>query len=325
MITPENSSTFSDTSITVTNHGFHWLKLVLQRWESTVLTVYLLVFLTSLFIMEAYEPNFRLNFTLSFVFGLLTGIAAAITQEKKDGNIKNRTQLSEILPVPVLGIAPHADKQTRQEYALLTAQQPNSAVASAFHALRNNLLIITQQNIPKLINITSTDASEGKSSTTINLATAFAQTGKKVLLIDADLRRPTLHKHFKLDNTRGFGNYLAGFGDLESLIHSVDIPGLQIIPAGPVTPHPVELLSSGRLSGLTTGNANCTNEFDIIMIDSPPVMGLADALLISRYAHATLLVVACHQTRSRQLQTVFSHLRQAHINVIGTVLTKAYA
>ncbi len=254
-----------------------------------------------LFATEALQPNLVRNFALSFILGLCAGIIAGFIREGTDATIKNREMLARVLPLPLLGIAPVIGKKAGN-YAFQSCHSNRiPRVAEAFRSLRNNLLVVTQQNIPKVINITSTDASEGKSSTSINLATAFAQAGSKVLLIDADLRRPTLHKHFGLDNTKGLGNYLAGLDELESLIRPTFIPELQIISSGPITPHPVELLSGERLNQLITNAENGKAGFDLIIIDSPPVMGLADALLIGNRVHATLLVVACNQTRRRPL------------------------
>lgn len=297
------------------------LHIVFKRRKKTILGVCLAVFLLTLFATEALQPNLARNFALSFILGLCAGIIAGFIHEGTDATIKNREMLARTLPLPLLGIAPASGKKTG-DYAFQTARQPDSAIAEAFRSLRNNLLVVTQQNTPKVINITSTDASEGKSSTSINLVTAFAQAGNKVLLIDADLRRPTLHKHFGLDNTKGLGNYLAGLDEMESVIRPTSIPGLQVISSGPITPHPVELLSGARLNQLIASAENGKAGFDLIIIDSPPVIGLADALLISNRVHATLLVVACNQTRRRPLLLAFDRLRQARTNIVGVVMTK---
>jgi capsular exopolysaccharide synthesis family protein len=274
-------------------------------------------------ITVTFGINIGLSLLLSLLAGITTGITALLIREHTDDCIKCSTDLRQTIPLPLLGVAPNCTKDAKQNYAFLTAQQPASSIAGAFRTLRHNVLLATQHNATKIINITSTDASEGKSSTSINLAAVLAQEGKTVLLIDSDLRRPTLHKHFKLDNTRGFGNYLAGLGKLENLTQPCSIPGLYVIPAGPITHHSVELLSSGRLKELLHDTESGSMNFDMIVIDSPPVMGLADALLISSEVHATLLVVASHQTRRKQLRSIFNHLQHAHTNLIGTVLTKA--
>lgn len=313
-------STF-DTSSTSLWEEFRKLRIVVKRREKTLLSVYLSVFLLALFVTEALNPNLVKNFILSFILGLCAGVIAAFVREGTDAIIKNSDMLARVLPIPLLGIAPAIPKKAGN-YAFQSADHPNSKVAEAFRSLRNNLLVITQQQHPKVINVTSTDASEGKSSTSINLATAFAQAGTRVLLIDADLRRPTLHKHFKLDNTKGLGNYLAGLDDFNKLIRPTKIANLQLLSSGPITPHPVELLSGERLAQLVAITEQQDAPFDLIIIDSPPVMGMADALLIGNRVHATLLVVACNETRRRPLHAAFERLKQARTNMVGVVLTK---
>ncbi len=294
---------------------------MLKRHEKTFLWVYLSVFLLTLFFTEALERNLIIHFPLSFLVGLSTGLAVALIRGHVEETIKNPADLHHTIPLPILGIAP-SNKNSEYVYALQTAHDPLSPVAQAFYDLRNNLRLLTQNTAPKILNITSSDASEGKSSTTVNLATAFAQQGRKVLLIDADLRRPTLHKHFELDNTKGLGNYLGGLNKLENVIQPTFIANLAVIPAGPITPHAVELLASERLKTLISTLEQGLLNFDLVLIDSPPVMGLADALLISNRSHATILVAACHQTSKRALVSSYQRLKQAHINLIGTVLTK---
>ncbi|WGZ95602.1 MAG: polysaccharide biosynthesis tyrosine autokinase [Candidatus Thiothrix putei] len=300
----------------------HKLRIIAKRREKTLLSVYLGVFLFALFISEALQPNLVRNFILSFILGLCAGVIAAFIREGTDAVIKTSETLSKVLPLPLLGIAP-AIRKKAGSYAFQSANHPDSHVAAAFRSLRNNFLVITHQKRPKIINITSTDASEGKSSTSINLATTFAQSGANVLLIDADLRRPTLHKHFGVDNIKGLGNYLAGLDELEGLIRPTFIPELHIISSGPITPHSVELLSSERMTQLINYAEQNDSRFDVIIIDSPPVMGMADALLISNRVHATLLVVACNQTRRRPLHAAFERLKQARTNMVGVILTKA--
>lgn len=297
------------------------LRVIFKRREKTILGVYLGVFLLSLFLAEALNPDLSRNFTLSFILGICCGLIAGFIREGSDSVIKNRDMLARVLPLPLLGMAPAIGKKAGN-YAFQTANDSDSVVAHAFRSLRNNLMVVTQQNPPKVINITSTDASEGKSSTSINLATAFAQSGKKVLLIDADLRRPTLHTHFELDNTKGLGHYLAGLNELAPLTRATPIPGLHVVTSGPLTPHAVELLSGSRLNQLVEQAEKGESGFDLIVIDSPPVLGLADALLIGNRVHATLYVVACHETRRAPLRAAYERLLQARTNIAGVVMTK---
>ena len=161
--------------------------------------------------------------------------------------------------------------------------------------------------------------SEGKSSTVINLATAFAQANSRVLLVDSDLRKPTMHKRLKLDNTEGFSNYLTRQCEVDDVLQTTLINGVSAIPAGPLSPNPAELLTSDRLQELF---ALVPERFDIIIIDAPPVMGLADALILANRVSATVFVTAFAQSKKRQIQDAHRRLKQAHANLIGTVFTK---
>lgn len=271
-----------------------------------------------------HKPNLQLNIALGAVLGLFLGTVAAFLLEFLDDRIKTTDDIERVLPVPLLGIAPSPGKNLKQQsYALLTVEKPTSAVAEAFRSLRTNLMFATRSGAPKVLNVTSTDASEGKTSTTINLATAFAQAGKSVLLIDADLRKPTLHKHFRLDNSKGLANYLVGQDTLTDLAQPSFIPEVYVVTSGPLAPNPVELLSSPHLDELVAFAESPESPYDIVILDSPPVLGLADALVIGNRTHATLMVAAWNETRKRPLQSAFNRLRQARTNIIGVVMTKA--
>lgn len=279
---------------------------------------------TAIMPFEIHKPNIKLNVALGLVLGLFVGTVVAFLLEFLDDRIKTTEDLEKTLPIPMLGIAPNPGKDIKQQsYALLTIEKPTSAVAEAFRSLRTNLMFATRAGAPKVLNVTSTDASEGKTSTTINLATAFAQAGKSVLLVDADLRKPTLHKHFRLDNSKGLANYLVGQETLEQIVQQSFIPEVYVVTSGPIAPNPVELLSSHQLSELVAFAEKPECNYDIILIDSPPVLGLADALVIGNRTHATLLVAAWNETRKRPLLAAFNRLRQARTNVIGVVMTKA--
>lgn len=271
-----------------------------------------------------HKPNIKLNLALGMVAGLFLGAIAAFLLEFLDDRVKNSDDITRILSVPLLGIAPHPDKRLRNDdYGLLTMNKPTSAVAEAFRSLRTNLMFSTKTGTPKILNVTSTAASEGKSSSAVNIATAFAQAGKQVLLIDADLRKPTVHKRLKRDNTKGFVNYLIGQEKLQDVIQPSGIPDVSVITAGPSTMNPTELLSSEALSDLISFAHSPENPFDIILLDCPPVLGLADALVIGNRTQASILVVAQNQTSKRALQGAFSRLRQAHGHIIGVVMSKA--
>lgn len=266
-----------------------------------------------------HKPNTKLNLALGMVLGLFLGTVLAFLLEFLDDRIKTTDELERLLGLPLLGMTPSVKGTDPSEHSLLTMQQPSSALAEAFRSLRTNLLFASREGTPKVLSLTSAMPSEGKSSSCLNLATAFAQSGTRVLLIDADLRKPTVHKRLKLDNSQGLSNYLTHQAESDAVIQETMIKGVSAITAGPLSPNPSELLSSERLLELFK---LVPDTFDIIIIDSPPVMGLADALILANRASATVLVTAFAQSRRRQIQDAHRRLKQAHANLIGTIFSK---
>ncbi|MEZ5582109.1 MAG: CpsD/CapB family tyrosine-protein kinase [Candidatus Competibacteraceae bacterium] len=167
--------------------------------------------------------------------------------------------------------------------------------------------------------VTSAIAGEGKSTTALSLAIQFAQAGRKVLIIDADLRNPSLHRGLKLDNTEGLTHYLAGSAQPAGIAKPTTIPNLFCIPTGPLPPNPAELLSSAKMVSLLSLAAD---KFDQVIIDSPPVLGLADALVLGNLAKGTLITVEAGSTRRGYIQNALKRLKQSRTHLLGGVLTK---
>ena len=270
---------------------------------------------------KKHKPNTKLNLALGLVLGLFLGVVVAFLIEFMDDRVKSSSDLERLLGLPLLGITPalKGKNVTPTDYALASFQQPTSALAESFRSLRTNLLFATREGLPRSLSITSSLPSEAKSSTCVNLATVLAQSGKRVLLVDADLRRPTAHKRLKLDNTLGLSNYLTDQADIDEVIQTTAIENISIITAGPISPNPVELLSSDRLEELL---ALVPERFDIVIMDSPPTIGLSDALLLANRVSATIMVAAFAQSKKRALLDGMKRLRHAQANVIGMIFTK---
>lgn len=266
-----------------------------------------------------HSPNNRKNAAMGLALGLFLGVAVAFLLEFMDDRVKSTEEMARILGLPLLGTTPVAKGKDPIVHSLMTMQQPTSAMAEAFRSLRTNLLFASRDGTPKVLALTSALPEEGKSSSCLNLATAFAQSGKRVLLIDADLRKPTTHKRLKLDNSVGLSNFLTGQADTDKVIQETMIQGVSAITAGPISPNPAELLSSERFQELFD---LVPDTFDIIILDCPPVVGLADALILANRANATVMVSAYSQSRKRALQDAHRRLSQAHANLIGFIFTK---
>ncbi len=270
-----------------------------------------------------FKPNTKLNLIIGIFLGLLTGSLLALLLEHADDRIKSVEDLKKLTNLPVLGIFPNvkvAGQKKNQRKAVLVTEQTSSAIAEAFRSLRTNMLFATPEGVPKLLHLTSSSSGEGKSNTAINLAIVFAQAGKSVLIIDADLRKPSIHKYLKLSNTVGLSNYISQEVGINAIESDTQIPGLTAITAGSFTANPADFLSSNAMLDLLKQAAD---SYDLVIIDSPPVMGLADALVLSNRSTATLFVVASHETEKKHVLGAIERLNMGYGNVIGFVLTKA--
>jgi succinoglycan biosynthesis transport protein ExoP len=271
-----------------------------------------------------YTPNHRKNILLAMMLGLFGGIALAFLFEYLDDTIKYPEDVERQLGIPVLGVIPtEVKEQSRDEpntaLALLAQEQPRSAFAEAYRSTRTALQFSTSEGTPRVLLVTSAIAGEGKSTTALSLAIQFAQAGKKVLLIDADLRNPSLHRGLKLDNSEGLTHYLAGPARPADIAKPTTIANLFCIPTGPLPPNPAELLSSAKMVSLLSLAAE---KFGQVIVDSPPVLGLADALILGNLAGGALITVEAGNTRRGYIQNALKRLKQSRTHLLGGVLTK---
>ena len=268
---------------------------------------------------EKHKPKLRNNVAFGLLLGLMLGMGAAFLREFMDDTLKGSDELERVTGLPVLGLLPNIKNQPDEHIALLAHMEPRSPLAEAVRSLRTSLKFSTQYGAPRVTFITSSNPAEGKSSIALNLATAYAQVGSKVLLIDADLRNPSIHHLLKLDNLEGLTNYLAGAGEATEISRPCLIKQLRVITSGPIPPDPVELLSGGRMTELLDV---AMSEFDYIIIDGPPVIGLADALVLSNLADATILTIQAGKTRKATLMAALKRLERSSGNIIGTLLSR---
>jgi capsular exopolysaccharide synthesis family protein len=262
-----------------------------------------------------FSPNINLNLGLGVMLGLLTGIILAFLREHFDDRLNNRDTLENLLTLPVLGVIPHT-KSMKPSVAL---QASNPATSEAFSSLRTNLMFAINLDTNPIIHVTSATAGEGKTDVCINLAHSFAQSGKKVLLVDCNLRKPSLHQKLDIDNSEGLSNFLNDELNVNQLIRTTHIPNVHIIPSGSRIANSVELLLNSRMSELLEATIR---EFDIIILDSPPVMDIADAMILSHWANVTLLVAAHAQSREKSVLDAYHKLRYTRSLVLGSILTK---
>jgi len=211
----------------------------------------------------------------------------------------------------------YKEAQQAQNNALVTHYYPRSLESEAFKVLRTNLQFLGMDKPIKTIAFTSTGPEEGKSTVLANLAVAMAQTGKRVLVVDADLRLPVQHKIFTRLNTVGLTNVLVENASLEECIKKTNCEGVYLLSAGPVPPNPAELLDSGRMKCLMKKLAEM---FDCVLTDAPPVLVVTDAVLLSRQVDGVIMVAVAGRTRIDRAKTAKESLTRAGARVLGVVL-----
>jgi capsular exopolysaccharide synthesis family protein len=228
----------------------------------------------------------------------------------------------ERLKLATLGIIPLSRSGKRGTEGppphLISHYDPRSGVAEAYRSLRTALMFSTRTGAPKVLHLTSPAQGEGKSTSAINLAIGFAQLGQTVLLIDGDMRRPSLHRMLDLQGGKGLSHYLTGEAQPTEISYPVGLPNLFVIPVGPLPPNPGELLASAGMVELVSLAAE---KFDRVIIDSPPVLGLADAMILANIAEYTLVVAAAGKTSRSHLGASLKRLHGARANLLGGLLT----
>ncbi len=262
------------------------------------------------------EPNLTRALLLFGVIGLGAGAAAAMLLETLDDRIRSPDEIEQLTGLATLGIIPRAAGNGDCAEAL---RDPRSAVSEAYRSLATALQFSTDSGLPRSIAVTSAGPSEGKSTTVIAIARYFAQMGLKVLVVDADLRRPSLHTKFGLDNSIGFSNYLTGASLPPEVLQKTDHPNLAFMASGPLPPNAADLLGGPRIFSLVSLGSEV---FDLILFDSPPVLGLADAQLLASAVKATVFVVAAGERQKGVFRGALRRLQLARITLIGAVLTK---
>ncbi|MGK0271493.1 MAG: succinoglycan biosynthesis transport protein ExoP [Cocleimonas sp.] len=277
---------------------------------------------------KKFKPSLKTNLAFGLILGSLLGLGFAFIREFMDDSVKTTKLLEKTTGLTVLAQLPNIKKLGPKKLALQTAIEPHSTLAESIKSLRTSLRFSTQNGAPKTTFITSSVAGEGKSTLALNLATAYAQVNQKVLLIDADLRSPSMHYLLELngngknskDAKPGLTHYLSSSELVNSeVIQNCKIQGLDVITSGPIPPDPVELLSGSRMIELIESNANI---YDHIIIDGPPVLGLADALVLANLAEATIITVQAGRTKKSALLDSLKRLERANANMLGTVLTR---
>lgn len=260
------------------------------------------------------SPKLLLTMAIALLAGLIVAGGVVFVLEQMNHGINDPEQVEEVLGVPLLGTVPTAPGSNMIE--LLGDRK--TPISEAYLSIQTNLRFATDQGFPQILAITSTRAAEGKSTTAFALAHAMARLGGRVLLIDADMRSPSVHHLIDCTNAYGLSNFLAGEDDIDALIHRFT-DGPAIMTAGPQPPSAAELLSGAGLKRLIQV---LREQFDHVVFDMPPVMGLADAPLVASAVDGVVFVMQAGETHSTMAKAAIGRLSDAHARVFGAVLTK---
>lgn len=261
-------------------------------------------------------PNPLRNLALGTVLGLLVGLGLALLRELLDNTFKERNTLEKVSGAGVIGVTPF-DKGRRAD-PIITFDQDNSPSAEAFRKLRTNLHFLSVDDPPRLICITSSVPNEGKSTTSANIALALAEAGKHVLLVDGDMRRPSLAKYLNLVGSVGFSTVLSGAASLDDVVQKTKFANLMVLTAGPTPPNPSELLGSLVAKRLLS---EMRSRFDYVIIDSAPLLAVTDGAILAAEADGVIVMVRANKTKRDQLVHSMKLLADVGANTLGTVLS----
>lgn len=261
------------------------------------------------------SPRLLLNVIISLLAGLGLGAGLAFALEQMDEAIADPIEVERRLGLPLLGSVPKVEGETPKQ-ALLDRK---SDLVDAYLAVQTNLAFTTEHGVPRSFAVTSTRPAEGKSTTALALATTLARANRRVILVDGDMRSPSVHHLGNVDHNRGLSNFLTGEDQIGTLTFDMQELGFTAMSAGPIPPNAAELLTGDRLTLLIQ---RLLETYDHVVIDSPPVMGLADAPLIAARVEGVIYAVESHGIRSSMVKTALGRLRSANARVIGGVLTK---
>jgi succinoglycan biosynthesis transport protein ExoP len=263
------------------------------------------------------SPRVKFIGAIAGLVGLVVGLGMAFMAEYFEKTYRSPEEAREDLGIPVLGIIPSIRDQQPGKFPVL--ESPMSAEAESFRTLVTNIEFSSAESPHKALLITSSGADEGKSFVAANLAVAMAQTKQRVVIVDCDMRKAMQHSIFSVDNEKGLANLLVGNADLESVIRDTDVPNLKLVSCGPTPPNPVELLKSSRMGEVLS---ELRNACDVILCDSPPVLPVADALVLASKLDGVLLVADLNHTARDVMAEALGRLSKLDAPMLGLVCNR---
>jgi polysaccharide biosynthesis transport protein len=263
-------------------------------------------------------PRVGLNTLIAAIAALLAGFAVAVIIERVDDRVKKPEDLESVVEAPTLATIGRIPARGEELYQLAAIVSPRSGVAESFRALRTNIGFAAVDTPIRTLVITSAMDRDGKTTVAGNLALVFAQAGNRTLLVDADLRRPSVHEFFRLPNDVGLTTLLrVDDPNIDRVAHRTEDPNLRIVSSGPLPPNPAELLGSERMRQLIERFAA---QADVVIIDTPPVVAVTDGAVLAREVDGTLFVVRASRTKRAAIRSGRAALDRVGAKVIGTVM-----
>lgn len=270
--------------------------------------------------LEWTSPKVARNLAIGALLGLMLGVGQAVLRTRLDTRIISEADVAEVTDRSIVGTI--AFDPDTQDQPLIFQNAPHSIRAEAYRRLRTNLQFLQLSGRKSSIVVTSSVAAEGKTTTALNFATALADAGQSVLLVDADLRRPSIAEYLNVDGTVGLTDVLIGRATLADVVQPVGRGTLQVLPAGRIPPNPAELLGSQPMELLL---AEATDRYDMVILDSPPLLPVTDSALLSRFCGGVLIVVGSGTVTRPELSTAISSLEAVDASILGLVVNRAPA
>jgi polysaccharide biosynthesis transport protein len=264
-------------------------------------------------------PRRLLILLMALAFGSILAIALAALIDRLDSRVHSDVEAEAATRLPVLAHIPQMDKPGQERLIAGGTGNANFTLVETFQMLRTNITFSALDEPIRSVIVTSTLPSEGKSTCATNLAIAAAQTGERVILVDCDLRRPSVDRQLKLPNKVGFTSVVTGACSLQDALQETAVPGLRVLTSGPTPPNPFHMLNSRAARSLLR---QLRNEADFVVIDTPPALGMADAQLIATTADAILLVVSTQGAKKHEIARTRDLLSQTGVEMLGTILNR---
>lgn len=265
----------------------------------------------------AISPKPIQNYSVALIVGMAIPFFLFVVFELINNKVQSKEDIDKMTAIPFIGGVGHNETKTN----LTVRERPKSGVAESFRALRSNLNYFTGNKTPQVFMVTSSISSEGKTFTTINLSTVFALSGKKTLIVGADMRRPKIFEDFGCSNEKGLSTYLSGLHELDLVVQSTAIDNLFLVSGGPVPPNPSELLLTDRFSAFIRA---ALEQFEFVIIDTPPLALVTDAFVISKYVDHTVFVLRQNFSPKQFIRSIDEYYRSGKIKSISILLNDIY-